>query len=189
MTAPRIASATAIACVISACGGYSEMIAEEGSEVALPDYTTAIVIDFNAATTPEQELVQQDLAEHRKKVAAAGRRFADLIATQLMADEIYSVVLRQPASADALLITGDITRLVEGHPRDRLLIGMFSGRSRLEGVIRFADNRSSDAIGEMSIDPHSWVLGGLLAAGQTVDDYMEKAAEKVADEIKAVSKE
>ena len=189
MIALRIAAVTAVACVISACGGYSKMTAEEGGEPVLPVYTTAIVIDFNDATTPEQELVQQDLAEHRKKVAIAGRRFADLIAAQLMADELYSVVLRQPSQADALLITGDITRYVEGHPRDRLLIGVFSGRSRLESVIQLSDNRSGDAVGEMTIDPHSWVLGGLLAAGQTVEDYMEKAAEKVADEIKTVSKE
>ena len=189
MTALRIAAATAVACVISACGGYSKMTAEEGSEPALPVYTTAIVIDFNDATTPERELVQQDLTEHRRKVAAAGRRFADLIATRLMAEKMYTVVLRQPSPADALLITGDITRYVEGDAAERLLIGMFSGRSRLEGIIQFSDNRSGDTVGAMTVDKHSWVLGGILAAGQTVEDYMEKAAEKVADEIRAAGKE
>lgn len=184
MTALRIAAALTAICAVSACGGYSTITTEDGREPRLPEYTTAVVIDFNDATTPEQELVQENLAEHRKKVAAAGRRFADLIAARLVADEVYAVVLREPSPADAILITGDITRYVEGDTATRLLMGMISGRSRLDGEIQFSDNRSGDAIGAFNIAKKSWALGGLFAAGQTVEDYITDGAEAVTIEIK-----
>ena len=38
-------------------------------------------------------------------------------------------------------------------------------------------------LGVINVDKNSWALGGAIAAGQSVDHFMNQAAKKIADEL------
>ena len=42
---------------------------------------------------------------------------------------------------------------------------------------------SDRLLDELVVDKNSWALGGALAAGQTVEQFMKASAEKIAEEL------
>jgi len=159
------------------------MIAEDGStNVYIPVYATASVLDFTDATEPKADN-DEELAEYRAQMTGYGKRFADLIATELRRENLYAVIERDKTDGEALVISGEITRCTEGNPTMRMLIGLGAGSSYFDANVRFTANESGELLGQMKVDKNSWALGGGMASGQTVDTYMRAAAKKIASEI------
>jgi hypothetical protein len=60
---------------------------------------------------------------------------------------------------------------------------MGAGSSYFDAILRCKDADSGQQIGEIVVDKNSWALGGGLAAGQTVQGFMEGAAKKAAAQL------
>jgi Domain of unknown function (DUF4410) len=82
------------------------------------------------------------------------------------------------------VVSGHITRLTEGNATLRLLIGMGAGSSYFDASTDLADAESGTDLGQVATDRNSWVLGGGIAAGQTVQTFMEGAADKIAADLR-----
>ncbi|MDJ0926627.1 MAG: DUF4410 domain-containing protein [Gammaproteobacteria bacterium] len=168
--------------LLGACGTYSEMTTESGEAPVLPIYSTVVVTDFADATEPKG-LDDDEFVAHREQLQVAGRHFADIIAAELRTEGLYETVLRESTDQEALVIGGEITRHVEGDAFARFMIGLGAGSSYFDAIIRFSDNKSGESLGKMIIDKNSWALGGGIASGQTVEGYMNNAANRVSEEI------
>ncbi len=84
----------------------------------------------------------------------------------------------------SLIIFGEIVRYVEGNAALRLMIGLGAGSSYFDANVKITNSDSNVLLGEIIVDKNSWVLGGGIASGQTIDSFMVEASEKIADEIK-----
>lgn len=182
MNTMRVIFAMLITQALVACGSYSEMQLADGSEPMLPVYQTAVVLDFDDATTLKTD-DESRLTEHREALRVAGIHFADIIAAKLRTEGMYDTVLREQTDSEALVISGDITRYVEGDAFARFMIGLGAGSSYFDSIVRFSDNVTGDSLGEIKIDKNSWVLGGGIASTQTVEGYMKNSAAKIVEEI------
>jgi hypothetical protein len=165
-----------VAVILIGCGTTSSLKAARGNNVpSLQKYNQVSVLDFADKTKND---------EPRDKMREYGRHFADLVAVELLKTNAFGKVDRvespQPGS---LALAGDITRCTEGSSALRYWVGMGAGSSYLDATLRFSDADSSEPIGEIVVDKNSWALGGGLAAGQTVQKFMEGAAKKVANQL------
>lgn len=156
---------------LTACGTMSTIEAPEQPAIDFSAYDHVTVLDFGDATR------DSDLPEF------AGRNFADRIASEVQETEAYSEVSRDSIEGSSLVVSGDVTRYAEGNATLRFLIGMGAGSSYFDAVVRFTDSVTGEALGELTVDRNSWVLGGGIAAGQTVEGFMEAAARRVAEEL------
>ena len=93
-----------------------------------------------------------------------------------------SVARGGKTDANTLVIEGEVTRFVEGNAALRALVGLGAGSSYFDADVRFLDGANGKVVGTMKADKNSWVLGGGLAAGQTVETFMNGAAKKVGQE-------
>jgi hypothetical protein len=118
------------------------------------------------------------------KMREQGRHFSDLIALELNRTKAFEAVERADAPrAGSLTVSGDITKCVEGNAALRAWIGFGAGSSYFDAIVRCSDADTGQPLGEIVVDKNSWVLGGGLAQGQTVQTFMEGAAKKVADQL------
>lgn len=133
-------------------------------------YTKVLVKDFrNLAADSDQ---------------TAGAKFAGIIAGEIMRSHSSANVIRTGTpDASTLVIEGDITRYVEGNAALRLFIGMGAGSSYFDALVRVNDGGNGQNISTLKADKNSWGLGGSIAAGQTVETFMNAAAKKTAQEI------
>ncbi len=82
-----------------------------------------------------------------------------------------------------LVVSGVITRFVEGNAALRLLVGMGAGSSYFDADIQVTDGGTNTSVTSLHADKNSWGLGGGIAASQTVDTFMKEAAKKTAAEV------
>jgi uncharacterized NAD-dependent epimerase/dehydratase family protein len=61
---------------------------------------------------------------------------------------------------------------------------MGAGSSYFDATTALADAETGASLGLVTTDKNSWALGGGIAAGQTVQSFMQGAAEKIAKELK-----
>ena len=158
---------------------------ETASESPLFDasrYSRVSVADFEDQTKIRHSK-QEDIDEHVEEVAIAGRLFADKIAAELRVRDLYAEVTRGDVSGEALVIGGSITRYEKGNAAARLMIGLGAGSSYFDASVQFNNNSDGEQLASLIVDKNSWVLGGGWAAGQTVEAYMDEAANKIADEL------
>jgi len=166
-------------------GSKEEQKAAIGASFA--EFTRISVMDFNSELkAPPRNEAKRAVAE--SKTAAAGKRFADKIAAGLSGSGMFTEVVRNDAKPGDLIIKGEVTKYKEGNRAGRLLIGFGAGSANFDATVRFVNGTTNEEISQISVDKNSWFLGGLLAAAQDVDDFIDGAAEKVAEEtIKAKS--
>lgn len=167
------------------CGTTSGLRAVDDSiDLDLSTYDRIVVLDFQDQT--DKTRLKSDQREmYEEKIGIAMRTFADLLASEIRGTNAYAEVSRETSAEPALLVTGAITRYQEGKAAMRFLIGMGAGSSYFDADVLFTDNLSQKQLAEVQVDKNSWALGGGLAAGQTVENFMKGAAKKIAKELAA----
>jgi len=151
--------------------------------IDLSAYDKVIVLDFVDATD-KSKLRPDEAREYSETMASATHVFPDLIAQKVRETGAFQEVVRGPSPGKALSISGRITRLSEGNASLRLWIGMGAGSSYFDATIDLSDGDSGARLGEVTTDKNSWVLGGVIAATQTVPSFMEGAAAKIAEQLR-----
>lgn len=124
-----------LAVVLTACGTTSD-IKPDAAPVAggaptqnvkltvdLSGYDKVVVLDF-ADATDTSKLKPDQLRSHNEMMATDLHHFSDLIARDIRDTGAYSDVVREASPGKALVISGRVTRLVEGNSALRLWIGM-----------------------------------------------------------------
>jgi hypothetical protein len=191
----NFAAALALASALVACGTTSNIKPSPASAVAgnsaqknspivdLSGYEKVIVLDFVDATD-KSKLTPDKARFYSNTMSSAVRSFPDLIAEQVRATGAFQEVVRGPSPGKALSISGSITRLTEGSPALRLWIGMGAGSSYFDATTDLSDAESGASIGQVRTDKNSWPLGGAIASAQTVQTFMQGAAEKIAAQLR-----
>ncbi|MDT8409275.1 MAG: DUF4410 domain-containing protein [Wenzhouxiangellaceae bacterium] len=141
-----------------------------------------MVLDF-ADHTNKSGLKAEKRIVYEAKTSTATRMFADLIAAEIRKTSAFAEVLCEPTEAPAVRVSGTIIVYKEGNAAARALVGMGVGSSYFDAEVLFSDLSSSQQLAEVRLDKNSWALGGGLAAGQTVEHFMQGAAKKIAREL------
>jgi hypothetical protein len=164
--------------LLAGCGTTSNLKPVTGANIRIiQKYSRASVLDFGDKANAKTETASQ-------KVQEPGRHFADLIALALENSKAFEKVTRGTApQPGSLSVSGDITRCVEGSSSLRFWIGMGAGSSYFDATVQFADADTGEKLGEILVDKNSWALGGGIAAGQTIQSFMEAAAKKIAAQV------
>jgi hypothetical protein len=173
------------ASLLTGCGSTSSLRSETGERlVCNKQFDRVQVARFHRLVK------KSDTAD--TKVDWACGHFADLIVRELTATGAFATVSRVEdtgiAYGDVLVISGDITRYVEGNAFARFMVGFGAGSSYFDAAVRFADGGTGDKIGTIKVARNSWVLGGGYASGQTPEMYMAEAAKKIASEAKRLAR-
>lgn len=114
---------------------------------------------------------------------AAGQALASKIQAEILRQRTSAIIARTGAAdSQTLVVEGEIKRFVEGNAALRLFIGMGAGSSYFDAEIRLTDSKGLP-ITRIVADKNSWGLGGGIAAGQTVDSFMNEAARKTAEQV------
>ena len=150
----------------------------------LSRYSNIVILSFTDSTNKKIKDEKEKLA-YEDAVLMAGRNFADRITGEIRKMGIFAEVSRglKPAAEETVVISGVITRYEEGSAAMRFWIGMGAGSSYFDADVKFSDNISQEELGIVKVDKNSWWLGGGLASGQTVEAFMQVAAEKIAKEL------
>jgi hypothetical protein len=190
---------TAAALVLAACGSTSGMKRAD-SDVApaktqssgkdkaaisadFSSYSRVVVRDFaNWTKIKGKDEAKRSVQE--AQAIAVGKRFADKIAEGLGAGTAFESVTRNDAEVGAgtLVIQGEVTKYKAGNRALRMVIGFGAGSANFDARVSFVDGATGKEVSFMTVDKNSWFLGGLLAAAQTVDDFVDGSATKVAEE-------
>lgn len=173
------------ALLLQGCGTTSGLKpVDEAAVLDFSNYDRVVVLDF-ADHTDKSGLKPDKRIVYEAKTSAATRTFAELIAAEIRKTGAYAEVLRAETEEPAIVVSGSIVRLEEGNATARFLVGMGAGSSYFDAAVFFADSQSDAHLAEVKVDKNSWALGGGLAAGQTVEHFMQGAAKKVARELAA----
>lgn len=161
------------AIVLTSCGSVSTEKPTTGTGIAtgktfqrvlVKDFTHTVVDDDG--TTP-----------------VAARKFSDEIAKAIHVAKPGATVSRSGnAAAGTLVISGEVTRYVEGNAALRFLVGMGAGSSYFDANVYLSDGANGQRLGTIRVDKNSWGLGGGIAASQTVQHFMKLGAKKTAAE-------
>ena len=162
--------------LLTACGTTSGLQnTSTDAEASMPDlsgYNSVVVLDFEDGTK------KKNLPEY------VSGNFAARIVSELKGTGIFTDVGTTESDAKSIIIKGDITRYAEGNAALRGIVGFGAGSSYFDAVVKLYDSTTNQSLGEIIVDKNSWVLGGFLAAAQSVESFMNGAAKKVADEMK-----
>ena len=160
---------------LGACGTVgtieSPVIFSDGAGLDFTSYESVVVLDFGDGTD------EKDVPDY------AGSNFADRIVAEIRGTGAFTNVSRESGDEQALVISGEITRYDEGNPGLKLIVGFGAGGTHFDALVRFSDAESDELLAELVVDKNSWALGGALAAGQTVEQFMKSSAEKIAKEL------
>ena len=151
--------------------------------VDLSGYDKVVVLDFTDGTDTSK-LKPEQVHPHSTMMANNLHIFSDLIAQKISETGAYSEVVREPTPGKALVVSGRVTRLVEGNGTLRLLIGFGAGSSYFDAMVQLSDAESGNVIASASTDNNSWALGGGLAATQTVQSFMDLSATRIAARLR-----
>jgi len=181
----RCAVVTATALTLVGCGTIGPLKPTQANSLqSMQKYSKVSVLDFCDKTAKEGKAEDPATAALSEKMREHGRHFSDLIASELTKTKAFEQVSRvDKAQTGTLVVSGDITRCTEGNPALRFWIGLGAGSSYFDATVRASDADTGQLIGEIVVDKNSWGGGGGIAAGQTVQSFMEAAAKKVATEF------
>lgn len=187
----RSVSVLAIVAALTACGTTTTLQAPDdaAASIDLGGYDAVVVGNFENEATASKAFKGKDATSkkqtHQADADAAAGAFADLIVSELRKTNAFSQVSRgDTPQPGAIWIDGKVTRYERGNAAARLFVGMGAGSSYFDAVVNVRDPETRNVLGSIVVDRNSWVLGGGIAAGQNVDNFMRKGAQKVADELK-----
>jgi Domain of unknown function (DUF4410) len=147
----------------------------------LSGYDRVVVLDYSDSTD-KSKFKPDEVRSYSDTVATADRSFPDLIAQKLRDTAAFHEVVRGTSPGKSLVVSGQITRLVEGNAAARFFLPG-AGMAHFEANTDLVDGESGKILGHLTTDKNSWVLGGGLAAGQSVQSFMQGAAEKIAEQL------
>lgn len=190
--APLRYSLLTLTLALAACGTTSNLqrspSADTGAsasavETAALDfsrYSEVLVRDF----VNQNSLQPEDAAAREALTAstdAACKRFADLIAEDLRKDGAFATVRREgEPTSDTLVIEGVVSRFDPSNPVKRIV--PLVGSAEFDARVAFLDGLSGAELSFIAVDKNSSLLGGSMAAIQTVDTLLKSAAGKVSRE-------
>lgn len=180
---------TMLALLLTACGTTSNIQAISKQEASaapakeFSSYSKVTVLDFVDATDSSKIKAEQ-LQTYTDTMKRASQNFADLLAQEIRATGAFAEVVRGSSTGKALMVSGRINRLVEGNAALRFLVGFGAGSSYFDAAVELTDAESGASLGQITSDKKSWVLGGGIAATQTVDSFMKGVAENVATQLR-----
>lgn len=188
MTTTRRRTAMALLSVfaaasLAACGTTSslEAPAERGS-IDLNAYSRLLVEDFNDEATGKMKPEARPLLE--PKVTAATKMFPDQIAAVVKAGGGFDEVMRTgEPDAQTLVMRGTITQYDPGNAALQMLVGFGAGTANFDSTLQLVDGGSGNVLGTWNVDKNSWALGGVFAATQKPEDFMQEAAKKIGTEL------
>jgi hypothetical protein len=151
--------------------------------VDLSGYDKVVVLDFTDGTDISK-LKPEEVHFHNTMMANHLHTFSDIIAQKIVETKAYSEVVREPSQGKALIVSGKITRLVEGNGALRFFVGFGAGSSYFDAMVQLTDAESGNVIASASSDNNSWALGGGLAATQTVQSFMDVSATRIAARLR-----
>jgi Domain of unknown function (DUF4410) len=158
--------------------------AEKGKPaVDLSGYDRVVVLDFVDATD-KGKLKPDEVRAYTDQMATAVHTFPDIIAAKIRDTGAFQEVIRGQSQGKALVISGRITRLEEGSGALRFWVGMGAGSSYFDATTDLSDAASGETLGHVVTDKNSWALGGAIAATQTVQSFMQGAAQKIAAQLR-----
>lgn len=161
--------------LLVSCGSTSKVKSVEGASAKT--YSRVIVNDFTHSVSDYKV---------KSKVNMATKTLPDAIAGELEATGAFTSIARKgKADASTLVIGGNISDYDDGNAAMRLLVGFAAGNSNLNGTIQYRDGATGKLIGSQKADKNSWALGGMLAANQDAESFIEPVAKKVAAEAAA----
>jgi hypothetical protein len=118
----------------------------------LSGYDKVVVLDFTDATD-KTKLKPEDARSYSDSMSTAVRTFADLIAQKIRSTGAFADVIRGGnADGKALVVSGRITRLVEGNGTLRFFIGFGAGSSYFEATTDVGDVESGQNLGHVVTD-------------------------------------
>ena len=171
------------AVLLQGCGTTSGLkSADEATVLDFSGYDRVVVLDF-ADQTNKSGMKADKRVLYEAKTATATRIFAEMIAAEIRKTGAYAEVLREPSGQPAITVSGTIIVYKEGNAAARALIGLGAGSSYFDAEVLFSDLITSERLADVRVDKNSWALGGGLAAGQTVEHFMQGAAKKIAREL------
>lgn len=181
--APRTLALVVATLALGACGTTSSL--EQPAERAAIDlraYSRLIVEDFKDEATGKMKPEARPLLE--PKVAAATRTFPDQIAAVVKAGGGFDEVLRTGApDAQTLVMRGTITQYDPGNAALQMLVGFGAGTANFDSKLQLVDGGSGNVLGTWDVNKNSWALGGVFAATQKPEDFMQEAAKKIGTEL------
>lgn len=161
--------------LLASCGTTTALKSASGQEVA------SSARKFSKVTVQDFAFTAKNKGNNN---VVAPSLFAERIAASLRRSSGFKTVSRNAKpDADTLVIGGVITRYTEGSPALRMIVGMGAGSSYFDATIEFKDSAGAE-LGKILADKNSWGLGGALAMAQTVDVFMDEAANKAATEAR-----
>jgi hypothetical protein len=135
-------------------------------------------MDFNDGTKSKEP----------EKVKSACKDFADKIAGQIIHTGAFTTVNRAQTADKAIALTGTITKYEESSILGRVTI-VAGGSSYFCADVVFKDNDSGNELATLKVSKNSCAVGGSIASIQTVDGFMNEAADKVAKELANIRKQ
>lgn len=163
--------------ILSACGTTSKLRNAQGIDHScdFSNYNTVVVNDFKDGVT---------VSGDDPNIVSEGKRFADIIASNIRSKNAFTKVVRNQSSTEhALLIDGEITQYDEGNTVARMLVGFGAGSSHFDAKVYAKDNSTKKTLADIKVDHHSWALGGAIAGAQDVKSHMNTASVKIASEV------
>ncbi len=156
----------------------------QGNEPLFRGHTTAVVMTFQDISDPVGNTDEQRKA-YKDTLQAACKTIAEYITQELIQKKAYSTVLKdQPIPPEStIIISGFIRKYDKGNAALRYFIGLGAGSSVFHATIEFKDSQSGKILGTISNNGTSWVGGGVIASGQSVEVLMQDAARHVATEL------
>lgn len=177
------------AALLCACGTTSSLQApDESKMVDLTPYSRLLIEDFtDEATAKAKPEAQPSL---KTKLEGMVTIFPDQIAGVTRSGGGFTEVVRDGApDASTLVLRGAITQYDEGDATLRLLVGFAAGNVNFDARLELVDGGTGKSLGTWSVDKNSWALGGLYAAIQTPESFMQEAAKKIGTELSNKRKE
>jgi len=173
--------------LLTGCGSTSSIKPATGQRMEFTKYDRLLVETFKDEFSNKAKPVDRPKKQAEADVSC--KMFAERIAAVVKASDAFREVVRDGlVDTNTLVVAGAITRYEEGSAALRLWIGMGAGSSYFDARVDLLDGTNNAVMGSWIVDKNSWGLGGAIASGQTPEEFMKAAAEKIGNELIAAKK-
>jgi hypothetical protein len=175
-----------IAAALAACGSTGQLAPKSAQQAdQIRSFNQVVVLDFHANDTrPAKD--DEEKTEREKSLNQGRALFADAIAERISATKAFSAVSRKPLDGKFLVVTGSVDVWEPGNIAARALTG-YIGQSQFASTIKVLDGQTGEELARLNGDRNSWPLpiGASTTILQTVDFFMNEAADHIASELAA----
>lgn len=153
--------------ILSACSSTLHLHDKEQCK----PYARVIVNDFKDKVSKKH---------NNPHIIAEGKRFADMLANEIIKKDLFDKVDRNIESdEEALLIDGDILKYQEDDAMLRFVVGFGAGSSGFKATAYLRDNKTKKIIANIHVNETSGITGG-FANKHKIKHTIRAAAKSVA---------